>query len=134
VGTAGLAVALTACGSSDASSTSTSDAGTAAPEAAGASGAGTELAKTTDIPEGGGKIFASQSVVVTQPTAGTFKAFSSKCTHAGCAVTSVSDGTILCPCHNSKFSATDGSVQSGPAPSALPAVAITVTGDSITTA
>ncbi len=32
------------------------------------------IAKTTDIPVGGGKIFTSPQVVVTQPVAGTFKA------------------------------------------------------------
>lgn len=95
---------------------------------------GTELAKTSDIPEGGGKIFASQGVVVTQPTAGTYKAFSSKCTHQGCAVSSISNGVIVCPCHKSEFSVTDGSVKKGPATQALPAEQITVSGDSITLA
>lgn len=135
VGAAGLAVALTACSSSDDSSSdssgSTSTAGSST--AQGAAG-GTELAKTSDIPEGGGKIFASQGVVVTQPTAGTYKAFSSKCTHQGCAVSSISNGVIVCPCHKSEFSVTDGSVKKGPATTALPAEQITVSGDSITLA
>ncbi|WP_404830869.1 Rieske (2Fe-2S) protein [Streptomyces albidocamelliae] len=91
-----------------------------------------ELAKTTDIPEGGGKVFKSEGVVVTQPEAGTFKAFSATCTHAGCAVTSIANGVIACPCHGSSFSITDGSVQSGPATKALPATRITVDGDAIT--
>jgi len=84
VGAAGLAVALTACGSDD------KDSGTAGAGNA----AGTELAKTSDIPEGGGKVFADKGVVVTQPTAGTFKAFSSKCTHQGCAVKGIANGVI----------------------------------------
>ena len=138
VGAAGLAVALTACSSSDDSSsdssgssdTSSSTGSTTAPGDAG----GTELAKTSDIPEGGGKIFASQGVVVTQPTAGTYKAFSSKCTHQGCAVSSISNGVIVCPCHKSEFSVTDGSVKKGPATQALPAEQISVSGDSITLA
>jgi Rieske Fe-S protein len=120
VGAAGLAVALTACGSDDKSSSSSTTQGAAA---------GTEIAKTSDIPEGGGKIF--KGVVVTQPTAGTFKAFSSKCTHRGCAVTGVTNGVITCPCHKSEFSVTDGSVKKGPATQALPAENITVSGDSI---
>ncbi|WP_406129149.1 Rieske (2Fe-2S) protein [Streptomyces sp. NBC_00989] len=140
VGAAGLAVALTACSSSDDSSSDTS--GSSNSDSTSTSGAstaqgdagGTELAKTTDIPEGGGKIFASQGVVVTQPTAGTYKAFSSKCTHQGCAVSSISDGVIVCPCHKSEFSVTDGSVKKGPATQALPAEQITVSGDSITLA
>ncbi|MEU7252448.1 Rieske (2Fe-2S) protein [Streptomyces sp. NPDC045251] len=131
-GAAGLAVALTACsGSDDASDDSGAAAAPPASEGAGGEGAGAALAATADIPEGGGKVFADQKVVVTQPTAGEFKAFSATCTHQGCAVKSVSDGVINCPCHNSNFSITDGSVQGGPAPKPLPAVQITVSGDSI---
>jgi len=138
VGAAGLAVALTACSSSDDSSSDSSDtsssSSTSGSTTAQGDAGGTELAKTTDIPEGGGKIFASQGVVVTQPTAGTYKAFSSKCTHQGCAVSSISDGVIVCPCHKSEFSVTDGSVKKGPATTGLPAEQITVSGDSITLA
>ncbi|MFE0803455.1 Rieske (2Fe-2S) protein [Streptomyces sp. NPDC058812] len=137
-GAAGLAVALTACGDSDDDASSDTGAAPSAPtsESAGDGGSGGEnagaaLAATADIPEGGGKVFADQKVVVTQPAAGEFKAFSATCTHQGCAVKSVSDGVINCPCHNSNFSITDGSVQSGPAPKPLPAVQITVSGDSI---
>jgi Rieske Fe-S protein len=139
-GAAGLAVALTACGDSDDSSSSgsteagsdASSGGSGASESAGAGGAA--LAATADIPEGGGKVFADKKVVVTQPTAGEFKAFSATCTHQGCAVKGISDGLINCPCHNSNFSITDGSVKSGPAKEPLPAVQITVSGDSITLA
>ncbi|MFF7052565.1 Rieske (2Fe-2S) protein [Streptomyces griseorubiginosus] len=140
VGAAGLAVALTACGSdsdSSGSSTSQADAGSggASSDSGASSGSGgTALAKTSDIPEGGGTIFKDKGVVVTQPTAGTFKAFSSKCTHAGCAVGSVANGVIHCPCHNSEFSVEDGSVKKGPATQPLPAAQITVSGDSITLA
>ncbi|MFE3853723.1 Rieske (2Fe-2S) protein [Streptomyces griseorubiginosus] len=142
VGAAGLAVALTACGSdSDSSDSSTSQAdqnaggGGASSDSGASSGSGgTALAKTSDIPEGGGTIFKDKGVVVTQPTAGTFKAFSSKCTHQGCAVGSVAKGVIVCPCHNSEFSVEDGSVKKGPATQPLPAAQITVSGDSITLA
>ncbi|MDH6629936.1 Rieske Fe-S protein [Streptomyces sp. LBL] len=144
VGAAGLAVALTACGSSDDSSSSdSSNAETGANASGGDAGAGSSassgsggsaLAKTSDIPEGGGKIFKDQGVVVTQPTAGTYKAFSSKCTHQGCAVSSVANGVIVCPCHKSEFSVTDGSVKKGPATQPLPAEQISVSGDSITLA
>ncbi|MFD5592901.1 Rieske (2Fe-2S) protein [Streptomyces griseorubiginosus] len=142
VGAAGLAVALTACGSdgdSSGSSTSQADANASGGGASSDSGAssgsgGTALAKTSDIPEGGGTIFKDKGVVVTQPTAGTFKAFSSKCTHQGCAVGSVANGVIVCPCHNSQFSVEDGSVKKGPATQPLPAAQISVSGDSITLA
>ncbi|MFF2361674.1 Rieske (2Fe-2S) protein [Streptomyces sp. NPDC058122] len=122
VGAAGLAVALTACGADDKASDSVGS---------GNGAAGTEVAKTSDIPEGGGKVFADQGVVVTQPTAGTFKAFSSKCTHQGCAVKGIANNVITCPCHNSQFSATDGSVKKGPATTGLATANITVEGDAI---
>ncbi|AOR35577.1 hypothetical protein BFF78_34920 [Streptomyces fodineus] len=144
-GAAGLAAALTACGSGDNSSdtgnsgsgssgtagTTGSTGSTGASQNSGGSAGGTALAKTSDIPEGGGKIFKDQGVVVTQPTAGTFKAFSSKCTHQGCAVGSVANGVIVCPCHQSHFSAVDGSVKQGPATQPLPAQKITVSGEDI---
>ncbi|MFH9549487.1 Rieske (2Fe-2S) protein [Streptomyces sp. NPDC051445] len=93
--------------------------------------AGQELAKTTDIPVGGGKIFAEEKVVVTQPAKGDFKAFSAVCTHQGCTVGSIADGIIHCPCHKSEFRIADGSVAGGPAPKPLPAKNITVEGDAI---
>ncbi|MDX3695887.1 Rieske (2Fe-2S) protein [Streptomyces europaeiscabiei] len=153
-GVAGLAVALTACGSGDDSSTSTSSGSGAGGDASsdstaeagsgsgsgsgsasgGDSAGGTAIAKTSDIPEGGGKIFESEGVVITQPEAGQFKAFSSVCTHSGCAVKTIADGVINCPCHNSNFSIADGSVKSGPAQKPLPAKEVSVSGDSITLA
>ncbi|MFD2351575.1 Rieske (2Fe-2S) protein [Nonomuraea ferruginea] len=73
------------------------------------------LADTSDIPSGEGKIFKNQDVVITQPSEGEFRAFSATCTHQGCAVASVSNGVINCPCHGSQFSIEDGSVVQGPA-------------------
>ena len=67
------------------------------------------LASTADIEVGGGTIFADEQVVVTQPSEGEFKAFTTTCTHQGCQVESVSDGSINCPCHGSSFSIEDGS-------------------------
>lgn len=89
------------------------------------------LAQTADIPKGGGKIFESEKVVITQPAAGEFKAFSAICTHQGCAVGSVSNGTINCPCHGSKFSIKDGSVTNGPATAPLAEKKISVDGGGI---
>jgi Rieske Fe-S protein len=89
------------------------------------------LASTSEIPVGGGKVFADKDVVVTQPTSGDFKAFSATCTHQGCKVNKVVDGTIACPCHGSKFAIADGSVKAGPAKKPLPAKSVSVDGDSI---
>ena len=86
------------------------------------------IAKTADVPVGSGVIV--DKVVVTQPTAGVFKGFSSTCTHKGCTVDKIADGTIDCPCHGSKFNL-DGSVAKGPAQKPLEVKAIAVEGDSI---
>jgi Rieske Fe-S protein len=103
----------------------------AASAAPGAPPAGQPLASTADIPVGGGAVFASQRVVVTQPAPGTFKAFSAVCTHQGCTVNKVAGGTINCPCHGSKYDIKDGSVVNGPAPRPLEERQITVSGTTI---
>jgi Rieske Fe-S protein len=89
------------------------------------------LAKTSDVPVGGGTILTAQRIVITQPKAGSFEAFTAVCTHLGCIVSTVSGGTINCPCHGSKFSIANGSVVNGPAVSPLAPVSITVQGTSI---
>jgi Rieske Fe-S protein len=96
--------------------------------------AGTQLATTSDIPVGGGKVLPDAAIVITQPTAGEFKAFSATCTHQGCTVGDVTNGVIDCPCHGSEFKVTDGSVVKGPATKPLPAMQITVKGTAITLA
>ena len=87
---------------------------------------GEVIASTDDVPEGGGLIVEGAEVVITQPKAGTFLCFTSVCTHQGCAVSEVADGSINCPCHGSKFSIEDGSVVAGPATSPLPETPIVV--------
>jgi Rieske Fe-S protein len=133
VGLAGLAGAVSACGSggSGSSSAGTGAAAPATTAAAAAPGTANVLAETSQIPLGGGKIFTPEKVVVTQPGSGDFKAFSAVCTHMGCLVSQISDGTIDCPCHGSQYSIKDGSVVGGPAPSPLPAAPIKVSGTSI---
>ncbi|MFJ9350064.1 Rieske (2Fe-2S) protein [Streptomyces sp. NPDC101237] len=135
-GASALAVCCVGCGSNNGSSSSSSASASAAesaPASASAPG-GKALAQTSQIPEGGGMIFKDQKVVVTQPTKGEFKAFSAICTHEGCTVAQVADGTIDCPCHGSRFHIADGSVAHGPATRPLPAESITVSGNSITLA
>ena len=100
----------------------------AAPTTGGPAPQAKPIAKTSDVPVGSGVIV--DDIVVTQPTAGVFKGFSAKCTHAGCTVNKVADGTIDCPCHGSKFNL-DGSVANGPAAKPLGAKTVVVQGDSI---
>ncbi|MEJ3745380.1 Rieske (2Fe-2S) protein [Actinomycetes bacterium KLBMP 9797] len=139
MGTVGL---VAACGdSSDATdSSSTDSSGTtgsasSSPSASASTSSGSSadaLASTSDIPVGSGKIFPAEKVVVTQPSAGTFKCFSAVCTHQGCLVSEIDSDAITCTCHQSRFSLEDGSVLGGPASSALPAETITVAGTNIT--
>jgi Rieske Fe-S protein len=81
---------------------------------------GTVLGTASEIPVGGGKIYAAAKVVVTQPARGQYEGFSAVCTHVGCILSEVADGTIDCPCHGSEFKITNGAVVTGPAPSPLP--------------
>ena len=102
---------------------------TAPPTAGGtATPAAKTIAKTADVPVGSGVIV--DEIVVTQPSAGVFKGFSAKCTHKGCMVDKIADGTIDCPCHGSKFNL-DGTVANGPADKPLEPENVTVQGDSI---
>lgn len=134
---AGAATLVTGCGGDDggpsapeteatpgASDSASASRGSSAP-------GGEELARTADVPVGGGTIVKDRKIVVTQPEAGEFKAFSAVCTHQQCLVGSVEDGLIVCPCHGSRFRVTDGSVERGPATRPLPPEEITVSGDAV---
>ncbi|MEU6289923.1 MULTISPECIES: Rieske (2Fe-2S) protein [unclassified Streptomyces] len=114
---AGAAAFAVGCGGGDSGGAETS--------------AGQELTTTDGIPVRGGRVLAEQKIVVTQPEPGDFKAFSAVCTHQGCIVSDVRDGTIDCACHNSRFSVADGSVEQGPATEPLPEKRITVEGNSV---
>lgn len=121
LGALGVAAALAGCAGSD------DDGGSSTPTV----DAGAELARTSEVPVGGGIVLADEKLVITQPTEGTFQAFTAVCTHQGLLVTSVGDGTITCANHGSSFSAATGEVEGGPAPSALASVEIDVQGDRI---
>lgn len=128
--------ALAACGSD-------SDGGTAgsgaASEPAPSTPAGTgspkpaanakTIAKAADVPVGGGTVLKEEKLVITQPTAGTFRCFTAVCPHQGCLVNKVGNGTIDCPCHMSMFKDTDGAVAKGPATRPLEEKKITVAAD-----
>jgi Rieske Fe-S protein len=130
-GATGAVALVAACGGGGDDNGSASTSSPTGQETAERETAGRDLASTDEIPVGGGKIFKEEEVVVTQPEQGRFKAFSAICTHQRCTVASVSDGTINCVCHGSKFDIADGSVAHGPATRPLPAEKITVEGNSV---
>jgi nitrite reductase/ring-hydroxylating ferredoxin subunit len=145
LGALGVAAILAGCGGDD----STSD--DSVPTAAGStptgstptdansdSGSGTEssggkpsleagaLATTAEIPVGGGIVLTDVHIVITQPTAGEFAAFGSRCKHQGFDVGRIEGGTITCLHHGSQYDAATGDVTRGPAPTGLDKVAIDV--------
>lgn len=134
---AGAAVALaggtlTACGGEDKGPRSEPGSPSTPQAAAPSSPApatGKALLKSSAVPVGGGTILKDEKLVVTQPTAGSFRCFTAVCTHQGCLVNKVVDGTIDCPCHGSKFQITDGAVTHGPATRPLAEKQITVAPD-----
>lgn len=125
------AAAVAACSSGSDPEPAASSASSAAPEASeaapGAAEAGA-ITTTAEVPVGSGVIV--DEIVVTQPVAGDYKGFSAVCTHTGCLLNKIADGTINCPCHGSKFSL-DGAVVNGPASRPLDTVAVRVQGTSI---
>jgi Rieske Fe-S protein len=146
-GAVGVAGVLAACGGGDDGTASTGDKPTTGggaeetaeatesspaessepPAGSGAAG----VVAVADVPVGGGVIVTAEQIVVTQPADGEFKAFGSTCTHQSCQVNEVADGQIICPCHGSRYSIEDGSVQGGPAPEPLPEVGVAVEGDQV---
>src|SRR5699024_8514683 len=65
------------------------------------------------VPVGGGVVLTDAAYVVTQPSAGEVKAFTKICTHQHCPVARIDGTDIVCDCHGSRFSITDGSVTNG---------------------
>ncbi|MFF7590831.1 Rieske (2Fe-2S) protein [Kitasatospora purpeofusca] len=118
---AGGTVAVTGC-SSTSSTSSGADSAAKAP---------VDLGPASGVPVGGGTVFREKKIVVTQPAEGQYKAFSAKCTHAGCIVDQVKNQKIQCPCHGSMFGIADGAVQDGPAPTPLPAYDVVVEGGNL---
>ena len=105
--------------SEPASPSPTAEATSAKPSASKAQAPKGPSVATSKVPVGGGVILADADYVVTQPSKGSYKAFSKICTHQGCPVAEVRDGVIHCNCHGSEYSIKDGSVTKPPAPKPL---------------
>jgi Rieske Fe-S protein len=95
---------------------------------------GKVIAKTADVPVGGGMVIEDLKIVLTQPAQGVYKAFSAICTHKGCAVSTPKDNVIRCACHGSEFAADSGKATKGPAIAGLAAFQVKVEGDGIVVA
>jgi nitrite reductase/ring-hydroxylating ferredoxin subunit len=92
---------------------------------------GKVVAQTAEIPVGGGKVIHEWKIVITQPSAGVFKAFNASCPHKGCAVGQPREGIIRCPCHGSEFDAVSGKCLKGPAQAPLVEFALKVVAEGI---
>ncbi|MBX6391783.1 MAG: Rieske (2Fe-2S) protein [Frankia sp.] len=89
------------------------------------------LAGLDQVPVNGGLVLSGPRIVLTRDSGGTVRGFSAVCTHQGCIVAGVSNGTINCNCHGSKFNPTNGAVVTGPATRALPPVAVAVQNNAV---
>lgn len=89
-----------------------------------------ETIAKSDVPVASAAI--TSNFVVTQPSEGTFEAYSNVCPHAGCKVSLVKQQSIVCQCHGSEFSVQDGSRTAGPSTAGLAAAKLTESGDQLT--
>ena len=92
------------------------------------------LGTTEEVMVGSGTKFMvdeSLTILVTQPTEGVFRAFSAKCTHAGCIVTGIRDDEIACGCHGARFNPDNGEPVAGPAKSPLGKIQLEVRGSDL---
>jgi Rieske Fe-S protein len=139
-GGAGLAVtgALAACGSDDDDTPDVVPGGAqdddGSGEASGGQGAGGSGidVPVAEVPEGGSVFRQAEHVIVTQPSAGDFRAFDATCPHEGCAVSRTDGAELVCPCHGSRFTMDSGDVVGGPAERGLTALTVQVEGDTLT--
>ena len=130
IGAIGLIVAgVTKAGAG----TPESGAGTAvaAPSASGAGAAGSRIVATSKVPVGSVYAFNDAATAapafIVHPATDTYLAYSSICTHAGCACGYDSQhDTFVCPCHGSIFNGQSGDVMQGPATTPLAKIPITV--------
>lgn len=126
---------LAACGGSSTESTGDVEGPSAPADQPGANGVGgSGSVMASQVPVGGGVVLEEAAVVVVQPQEGNFMAFTAVCPHQGCLVSEVVDNTIVCPCHDSLFSATDGAVIQGPALQGLTQATLSIDGDVISVA
>ncbi|MFF4953693.1 Rieske (2Fe-2S) protein [Streptomyces chattanoogensis] len=91
-----------------------------------ASDAPTELGPASAVPVGGARLYAEQRLMVSQPTKGEFKCFSTVCTHMGAVLNKIEKEQGVCPLHGSRFDVATGKVVHGPATRPLEEVPVRV--------
>lgn len=96
----------------------------------------TAIAKVGEVPENGYKVFSYPSsfadgILLNLPGKG-LVAYSDVCTHLSCAVLYQPDKReFYCPCHDGRFDAFTGQVLGGPPTRPLPAIELSVAGDTV---
>ncbi|WP_327427870.1 MULTISPECIES: Rieske (2Fe-2S) protein [unclassified Streptomyces] len=90
-----------------------------------------ELGAESEIAKGSAKLYRDENVVVSRAENGSLKAFSSICTHAGCAINKLEGATLTCPCHGSEFDAMTGKVLHVPATTPLEELSVEAKGGKI---
>ena len=140
-GAAGVAIAgLAACSSSTGSTGPTEEELSSSTPSSGP--ASKVVATAADVPVGSVFKFTDPNsgmpAYLMQPAAGTFLAYSSKCTHQGCIVEAYPDASgFACACHGAKYDSTgtpDESTSKNLTATPLAKIALTVTGDEISVA
>ena len=127
---------LAACSTETESSASDESGASAAPTGQTQPSGPVTIAQVSDVPVGTVFAFTNPSdgvpAYLLQPAAGKFLAYSAVCTHQGCIVNYDSTGMqFMCPCHGAKYDGTSGQPVSGPAPTGLTPISVSVSGDSI---
>ena len=140
-GVAGVAIAgLAACSDSDNDEAEEQGLGNTTPSSIPTSKV---VAKTTDVPVGSVFKFTDPNsgipAYILQPAAGTFIAYSSKCTHQGCIVEAYPDASgFACACHGAKYDSVNGAPDEATSKSLtatpLAKIALTIEGDQISVA
>jgi Rieske Fe-S protein len=106
----------------------------AASTSPGAASGGVSLVALASVPVGQAvsATLDGKPIIVAQPAAGQAVAFSAICTHMGCTV-APNGAELDCPCHGSRYNALTGQVIQGPAPQALPKIAVSVQNGEVVT-
>lgn len=89
---------------------------------------------SADVPQGTAVVVAAGNtrLIVAQPTAGEFVAFSAVCPHQGALIKGSDTLVVRCPAHGSEFDTADGGVPiTGPAADPLTTVPVTVQGEEL---